>query len=84
MTAYLQPGDQIHLVYPSTGDPARDDQTLADLRQAYQHLGVNIAIGTAVGQFKQDGSPVGSSLQPQVLAVFRANPVEPYKWVHPS
>jgi hypothetical protein len=70
VTAYLEPGDQIHLIYPSTGDPAKDERLLADLRQGYAVFGVNIAVATTIGLVDPTGR---LSRQPEarVLAVFR-------------
>lgn len=72
MTAYLQPGDQIHLVWPSTGDQERDKKEVEDLRAAYGQLGVNVAIATISGSFTQEGRPVGLPT-PLVVAVFRTS-----------
>ena len=70
MTACLEPGDQIHLIYPSTGDPAKDERLLADLRQGYATFGVNIAIATMIGLVDPAGR-LTRQPEAQVLAVFR-------------
>jgi hypothetical protein len=72
MTAYLQPGDQIHLVWASTGDAERDAREIADMRAAYTQLGVNIAIATTAGFFRgvQNPEPVHVP-ESRVIAVFR-------------
>jgi len=69
MTAYLQQGDEIHIILPSTGDPERDERELDDMRAAYARFGVNIAIATTSATLR-DEQPVGAP-QPRVVAVFR-------------
>jgi hypothetical protein len=60
-TAVLYPGDSVHLVLPSTGNQAKDDQIIEQIRAVYRNLGVNLAIGTA---------PTGNP-EMRVVAIFR-------------
>jgi len=67
MTAYLQPGDQIHIAFPVSGslypDAARAEaeRTHADLTATYAKLGVTVVTSSA-----------NSALTaPVVVAVFR-------------
>lgn len=72
MSAILQPGDQVHLIWPSSGDKDKDASDIAALRGAYEQLGVNIVIVTTIGHFKEGYSPALPPPVPQVVAVFRA------------
>lgn len=69
MTAYLERGDSIHIILPSTGDAERDAREADDMRASYARFGVDVVIVTTAGRFKGD-QPLDLP-EARVVAVFR-------------
>jgi hypothetical protein len=72
MTAYLQPGDKIHIQFPYQGGASADKEKADELSKEYRDMGVEI--------FAYSSCP--SSLPAHVVAVIRSSkavPVPPWQ-----
>lgn len=82
MTAYLQPGDRIHIAYPSSGNAEVDKREGQRAAKAYATLGVVVVFASVEPLRRERDGDTNRQNPVQVVAVIR-DP-EGFRWIDPG